>query len=142
MLGVRETRHFEGLYIVQKEDIESARVFDDWIATRCFFNFDIHSLTGPGLDPNGAQNDFSQKRKYTLPFRALVPRSVDGLLFAGRNISGTHVAHSNFRAMAIALNIGQGAGVAAALCAQEGKQPREMDVEAIQSKLMSQGVTP
>jgi ribulose 1,5-bisphosphate synthetase/thiazole synthase len=142
MLGVRETRHFEGLYIVQKEDIEAARIFDDWIATRCFFNFDIHSLTGPGLDDNGAQNDFAQKRKYTLPYRALVPKSVDGLLFAGRNISGTHVAHSNFRAMAIALNIGQGAGIAAALCAREGKQPREMNVESIQAILVSQGVTP
>ncbi len=141
-LGVRETRHFQGLYTVQKEDLETARVFEDWVATRCFFNFDIHSLTGPGLDEHGAQNDFTQKRKYTIPYRALVPRSVDGLLLAGRNISGTHVAHSNFRAMAIALNIGQGAGVAAALCASEGKQPRAMEAGSIQRVLGTQGVAP
>jgi ribulose 1,5-bisphosphate synthetase/thiazole synthase len=142
MLGVRETRHFEGLYVIQKEDLESARLFGDWIATRCYFNFDIHSLTGPGLDATGAQNDFKQKQRYTIPYRALVPKSLDGLLFAGRNISGSHVAHSNFRAMAIALNIGQGAGVAAALCAQEAEHPREMNVGRIQQVLVSQGVTP
>jgi ribulose 1,5-bisphosphate synthetase/thiazole synthase len=140
LLGVRETRHFVGLYTVQKEDIESARVLEDWIATRCFFNFDIHGLNGPGLDETGAQNDFKQKNKYTIPYRALVPKSVDGLILAGRNISGTHVAHSNFRAMPVILNIGQGAGVAAALCARTGKQPREMDARKIQEILTAQGV--
>jgi len=140
LLGVRETRHFVGLYTVEKADIESARVFEDWIATRCYFNFDIHGLKGPGLDETGAQNEFKQRNKYTLPYRALVPKSVDGLLLAGRNISGTHVAHSNFRAMPIILNIGQGAGVAAALCAQESKQPREVDYRKIQEVLIAQGV--
>lgn len=140
-LGVRETRHFEGLYVVQKEDLASARVFEDWIATRCYFNFDIHSLTGPGLDPAGAQNAFAQKRKYTIPYRAIVPKAVDGLLLAGRNISGTHVAHSNFRAMAVVLNIGQGAGVAAALCARENCQPRELEAAHIQGVLAAQGVS-
>jgi hypothetical protein len=139
-LGVRETRHFVGLYTVQKEDIEQARVFDDWVATRCHFNFDIHGLAGPGLDPTGAQNGFTQKRRYTLPYRALVPRAIDGLLLTGRNISGTHVAHSNYRAMPICLNLGQGAGVAAALCARSGRRPRDMDVAEIQRVLGAQGV--
>jgi hypothetical protein len=140
LLGVRETRHFVGLYTVQKEDIECARTFEDWVATRCFFNFDIHGLAGPGLDETGAQNEFKQKKKYTLPYRAIVPKTVDGLLLAGRHISGTHVAHSNFRAMPVVLNIGQGAGVAAALCAKTGKQPREMNVSEIQEVLIAQGV--
>lgn len=138
-LGVRETRHFIGLYTVQKEDIECARLFEDWIATRCYFNFDIHGINGPGLDETGAQNEFTQKRKYTLPYRATVPKSIDGLLLAGRNISGTHVAHSNYRAMPIVLNIGQGVGVAAALCAKEGVQPREMEPGKIQAALVAQG---
>ena len=140
LLGVRETRHFVGLYTVQKEDIESAHLFEDWIATRCFFNFDIHGLNGSGLDETGAQNEFKQKKKYTIPYRALVPKTVDGLLLAGRNISGTHVAHSNFRAMPVVLNIGQGAGAAAAVCARTGKQPREIDVQQIQEVLTAQKV--
>lgn len=140
LLGVRETRHFVGLYTVDKPDIESARVFEDWIATRCYFNFDVHCLDGPGLDSTGAQVGFTQKRKYTIPYRALVPRRVDGLLLAGRNISGTHLAHSNFRVMPVALNIGQGAGVAAALCARNGLQPRQLDVKLVQDVLRQQGV--
>lgn len=141
LLGVRETRHFIGLYTVRKEDIESAKVFDDWIATRCFFNFDIHGLNGPGLDPTGAQRQFKQKNKYTIPYAAIVPKKLNGLLLAGRNISGTHVAHSNYRAMPVLLNVGQGAGVAAALCSREGVQPRDMDVKKIQQVLIAQGVS-
>ena len=141
-LGVRETRHFLGLATVQREDIEQARIFDDWIATRCFFNFDIHGLNGPGLDVTGAQNEFKQKKKYTIPYGAIVPKSVDGLLLCGRDISGTHVAHSNYRAMPVVLNIGQGAGVAAAVCVRENRQPRQADVKKIQQVLAAQGVRP
>lgn len=140
LLGVRETRHFEGLYTVTREDIEAARVFDDWVATRCYFNFDIHHVAGPGLDEHGVQAEFRQRRKYTIPYRALVPRNVDGLLLAGRNISGTHVAHSNFRAMPVVLNIGQGAGAAAAVCVRDGVAPREAGVAKIQALLAEQGV--
>ena len=71
-VGVRETRHFKGLYTVTAEDILEARVFDDWIAARNYFNFDIHSLKGPGLDENGAQKHFHSKGVYTIPYRACV----------------------------------------------------------------------
>ena len=142
MLGVRETRHFVGMSSVTKEDIEQARIFDDWIATRCFFNFDIHGLTGPGLDSTGSQNKFLQKRKYTIPYGAIVPKTIDGLLLCGRNISGTHVAHSNYRVMPVALNVGQGAGAAAALAARKDIVPRNLDVKEIQNILRSNGVQP
>ena len=140
LLGVRETRHFEGLKQVSREDIEQARRFEDWIATRCYFNFDIHGLSGPGLDSTGAQNEFHQTRKYIIPYGAIVPKTVDGLLLCGRNISGTHVAHSNYRAMPVALNIGQGAGAAAAVCVREHKQPRDVNISLIQQLLTEQGV--
>jgi hypothetical protein len=45
LIGVRESRHFEGLYTLTAEDIENAVVFDDWIVTRAFFNFDVHYFT-------------------------------------------------------------------------------------------------
>lgn len=139
-IGVRETRHFHGLSTVTEEDIEQARVFDDWIATKLYFNFDIHNLAGPGLDPDGAQAEFRQTRRYTLPYGACVPAAVDGLLLNGRNISGTHKAHSNFRVMPIAVNLGQGVGAAAALAARTGTRPRDLPIEAIQAELKRQGV--
>lgn len=141
-VGVRETRHFKGLYTLTEEDILKARTFDDWVATRCWFNFDVHNMTGSGLDATGVQNEFSQSKPYTIPLGCLIPESVDGLLLSGRNISGTHLAHSNFRVMPICLNIGQGAGAAAAACVRDGVQPRNVPIAHVQAILRDQGVTP
>ncbi len=141
-IGIRETRHFQGEAAITEEDILQARRFDDWIVTRAYFNFDVHNLTGPGLDSTGSQNDFPQARKYTLPYGCFVPRGADNLLLAGRDISGTHLAHSNFRVMPICVNMGQGVGTAAALCARQGCRPRELDVRRVQEALRAQGVRP
>ena len=141
-VGVRETRHFKALYQLNETDIVEARTFDDWIATRNHFNFDIHNVKGPGLDANGAQHKFRSRGKYTIPYRSCVPEKLDGLLLSGRNIDGTHKAHSNFRVMPICLNIGQGTGVAAALAARNNIPARAVDVKAVQAELMKMGIRP
>ena len=137
---MRETRHFKGLYTITPEDIVEARVFDDWIATRNRFNFDIHNVEGSGLDKNGAQKHFRDKGQYTIPYRACVPEKIDGLLLSGRNISGTHKAHSNFRVMPICMNVGLGVGTAAAVAVKENVLPRNVDVKTVQALLEKQGV--
>lgn len=142
MVGVRETRHFECEYELTERDILEARVFDDWAATKAFFNFDVHNLTGAGLDPTGAQKHFSQDKPYSIPYRCLLPRGAENLLLAGRDIGGTHLAHSNFRVMPICANIGQAAGTAAALCAKLGITPRALPATSLQEELRKQGVTP
>ncbi len=140
LLGVRETRHFEGEYQVTDQDINEGKTFDDWIATRLHFTFDVHCLTGPGLDPTGDQTDFNDFPRYTLPYRCFLPKKVEGLLLCGRNISGTHLAHSNYRVMPICVNMGQGIGVAAALAVRQGASPRQVNYKDIQSVLLSLGV--
>ncbi|MDC7240863.1 MAG: FAD-dependent oxidoreductase [Spirochaetales bacterium] len=142
LIGVRETRHFKGLYTLTEEDIEQAVLFDDWVVTRAYFNFDIHGVSGPGLDPAGEQKSFTQTKKYSIPLGCFIPEKIDGLLLAGRSISGTHKAHSNFRVMPICINMGQGTGAAAAVCIREGLQPRELDPKKVQSILKEQGVCP
>ncbi|MDV7105103.1 FAD-dependent oxidoreductase [Vibrio sp. TH_r3] len=141
MIGVRETRHFETEYAITEQDISEARVFDDWIATKCYFNFDIHNIEGAGLDANGKQNEFNQKKKYTIPMGSIVPLAIENLLLAGRSIGGSHVAHSNFRAMAICLNIGQGAGVCAAIANQDKSLVRKTNYKNIRTALVKQGVS-
>ena len=140
VVGVRETRHFQGEYTLTEQDILEAKVFDDWAVTKAHFNFDVHNLDGSGLDPTGCQRKFSQPKGYTIPYRCFVPRQVDNLLLAGRNISGTHLAHSNFRVMPICANMGQAVGTAAALCIREDVKPRDLDVRLLQQALLSQGV--
>ncbi len=141
-VGVRETRHFKGAYTLNEEDIVTARIFDDWIATRNFFNFDIHSLKGPGLDEHGAQREFKAKGKYTIPLRACLPEKIEGLLLSGRNIAGTHKAHSNYRVMGICMGIGQGVGVVAALATKRNILPREIPVKDAQAILVAAGIQP
>jgi len=141
-LGVRETRHFIGEYTLTERDISEARVFDDWIATRMHFNFDVHGLSGPGLDETGAQGAFPQKAKYTIPLGCFVPQAVDGLFLAGRNISGTHLAHSNYRVMPPCVNMGQGVGAAAWVCVRDGLLPRQLKAAPVQAVLRAQGVKP
>jgi hypothetical protein len=139
-MGIRETRHFKGESMITEEDIKSARTFEDWAVTRAHFNFDVHNITGSGLDKTGAQKKFKQKKSYTIPYGCLIPLKVENLLLAGRNISGTHLAHSNYRVMPICVNMGQAAGTAAALSIKEGIIPRELNVKSLQSVLLDQGV--
>ena len=142
ILGVRETRHFVGEATITREDILSARVFDDWAVTRAHFNFDVHNLTGNGLDETGAQKHFQQTRGYTIPYGCLVPKKIENLLLAGRDICGTHMAHSNYRVMPICANMGQAAGVAASLCVKRNVTPRALDVKLLQKRLGEWGVEP
>lgn len=116
-MGVRETRHFQGMYTLTQEDILAARSFPDWVVRNAHFNFDVHNISGSGLDPTGSQAKFTQEKGYDIPYGCLVPERVDGLLLTGRNISGTHMAHSNYRVMPICAALGEAAGTAAALAA-------------------------
>ncbi|NOY07486.1 MAG: FAD-dependent oxidoreductase [Spirochaetes bacterium] len=140
IIGIRETRHFKGETVITGKDILKARVFRDWIVTKAHFNFDVHNMAGAGLDETGAQKNFPQIKKYTIPYGCFLPEKVDNLFLAGRNISGTHLAHSNFRAMPICINMGQGVGAAAALCVKENTLPRDLEVKKIQDILINQGV--
>ncbi|MBD5132356.1 MAG: FAD-dependent oxidoreductase [Clostridiales bacterium] len=116
LIGVRETRHFEGVERLEKEDILNARYFDNWIVRHAYFNFDVHNMSGNGLDETGVQDKFGQTRGYTIPYGCLLPKTVEGLLLSGRNISGSHIAHSNFRIMSVCIALGEAAGAASALC--------------------------
>ena len=134
LLGIRETRHFEGLQTLTKEDILEAKIYDNWVVRRGHFNFDVHNLTGASLDKTGVQHNFTQKASYSIPYGCLLPKNVEGLLLSGRNISGSHMAHSNFRVMPVCIAIGEAAGLAAALSVKERVALRDLDVSKIQEK--------
>lgn len=131
-LGIRETRHFDGLYSLSTDDILQARVHDDWVVRRAYFNFDVHNLTGASLDKTGVQHKFTQKNDYSIPYGCLLPKNVEGLLLSGRNISGSHMAHSNFRTMPVCIALGEAAGAAAALSVKYDCKLRDVDVKMIQ----------
>ena len=135
MMGVRETRHFKGLYTLNEWDILKKEVFTDWIVRGAEFNFDVHNMPGASLDATGAQEKFPKNTKYTIPYRCCIPEKIRGLLLAGRNISGTHMAHSNYRVMPICVAMGEGVGIAAALAVKNGVDVRDVKAEEIQKYL-------
>lgn len=131
LIGVRETRHFKGKYTLDEQDILEAKVFPDYVVKDAHFNFDVHNITGAGLDKTGVQHGFKQTKGYTVPYRCLLPEIKENLLLCGRNISGTHIAHSNFRAMPICVGIGEAAGVAAALAVKQACSLSDVDSKEI-----------
>jgi hypothetical protein len=135
-VGVRETRRVLGDYQLTADDVLAARKFGDAIA-RGAYPIDIHNPTGSGtvlkrLPPGEA---------YDIPLRCLMPKEVDGLLVAGRCMSGTHEAHSSYRVMPIVMATGQAAGVCAALAARRNALPRAIAVEDVQRELARQGAS-
>lgn len=135
-IGVRETRRIVGTYEITLEDLVSGRAFDDVIAV-AGYPVDIHSPTskdGPFDDGIPATANV-----YEIPYGALVPAEVDGLLVAGRCISGSHEALAAIRVMPPAFALGQGAGTAAAQAVHGGIAPRDVDVSALQERLMDSG---
>lgn len=130
-IGVRECRRILCEYVITENDLRSGAFPSDTIAA-CDYGLDLweggEDLTR-GLEV----------AHYGVPYRALVPREVDGLLVAGKCISGTHIAMSSHRVMPIAGKTGQAAGVAAALAARHGVQPRQLDPEEIRRVLRGPG---
>ncbi|HEY7553266.1 MAG TPA: FAD-dependent oxidoreductase [Candidatus Binatia bacterium] len=132
--GVRETRRVLGDYQLTVNDILQARKFTDAIA-RSTYPVDIHNPEGTGtmlkrLPPGEA---------YDIPLRCLLPQKVEGLIVAGRCISGTHEAHSSYRVMPVAIATGHAAGVCAALAVRQGKPPRAIRATDVQFELIRQG---
>jgi hypothetical protein len=133
-VGVRETRRILGEYVLTAEDVLTARKFDDVIA-RGTYPVDIHNPTGKGtvlrtVPPGDA---------YDIPLRCLIPRDVEGILTAGRCISGTHEALSSYRVTPTAMATGQAAGVCAALAARRHQWPRRVPAGDVQAELIRQG---
>jgi hypothetical protein len=125
-IGVRESRRILGEYQLTAEDVLQARKWPDVIA-RGTYPIDIHSPTGKGT----LLARLPAGESYDIPLRCLVPLRAEGLLVAGRCISGTHEAHSSYRVMPVAMATGQAAGVCAGLAARSGRTPREVHEELI-----------
>jgi hypothetical protein len=79
---------------------------------------------------------------FTIPYRALIPATVDGLLVCEKNISVSHIANGATRLQPLVLGIGQASGMAAALCVEQQCQPRALDVRLVQDALLSDRKAP
>lgn len=125
-LGVRESRKIVGKITVSKEDFARNCRFEDSIG-RCgaymtkYENYEIRGLN------------------YDIPYRCLVPATVDGLLVSGRCVSSTQGAMNTLRLVVPCMLTGEAAGTAAALAVKAGVPPRQVDIAALQARMRAQG---
>lgn len=141
--GKRESRRYIGLYTMTEQDIVSGGHFEDEIA---YGGWPLDDHNPYGMRRDGEQQ-FSSivtpvKEPYGIPLRCLCAKDMDNLMFAGRNISVSHVALSSTRVMATCAVIGQAAGTAAALALKKGISPKETVLQhykTVQKQLMDDG---
>lgn len=122
-IGVRDGRRIRGRYTVSTDDLRVGRRHDDAVC-RVTFPVDVHSTdlnSGKGIEETG----FTAK-PFDIPLRALIARDVEGLMMAGRCISGDFIAHSSYRQTGNAVAMGEAAGVTAALAVRDDCLPHQV----------------
>ena len=137
--GKRESRRFVGDWILSQKDLTEYRCFDDAVAYGGW-PLDEHAPGGieNHKDPAGWNHQYFEKQ-YQIPFRCLYSANISNLLFAGRNISQTHIALSSTRVMATCAVMGHAVGIAAAMCKKYDRTPREIGqkyINELQNQLL------
>ncbi len=131
-VGFRETYRIVGETMITVNDYTSGRQFDDAIC-HAFYPVDLHTRQGvqpkplkPGTVP-------------TIPLRALIPKGSRNIMVAGRCLSSDRLANSGLRVQAPCMAMGQAAGVAASLAAQNQTTPLEVPLAEIRQLLREHG---
>lgn len=132
--GKRESRRFLGQHLLTEHDILASREFSDAIAYGGW-TLDLHPPQGIDAADLPPCEQHAVPYLYDIPLRACVARDLENLMFAGRNISATHVGFSSTRVMATCAAMGQGVGTAAAISAQKSIPPDQLvhSTEALQA---------
>lgn len=125
--GKRESRRYVGDYILNQNDVENHAAFDDEVA---YGGWQIDNHLPGGFNMSGQDGNHLQKRRlsepYGIPYRCLYSKNINNLMFAGRNISASHIAFASTRVMGTVGVIGQAVGTAAAVAKKYGMTPREI----------------
>ena len=125
-IGVRDGRRIHGRETVTTEGLVEGKRQPDAVA-RVTFGVDIHAKSKADNDKLTIERGGVKKfTPYDIPLRALIAKDVDGLMMAGRCISGDFIAHASYRVTGNAVAMGEAAGVTAALAALHKCQPHEV----------------
>lgn len=139
--GKRESRRFEGDYMLVQQDVVDQRN-----------HYDAVSVGGWAIDHHPVDNIYSHqepctqwhsKGVYQIPYRTMYSRNVSNLFMTGRLLSASHIAFGSSRVMATCGHNGQAVGMAAALCHEQSASPRDLSdaakVKGLQQRLLRSG---
>ncbi len=124
-IGIRDGRRIRGRYIMTSEDLVKGAVQTDAVV-RATFPVDIHALSAEANKKAAYSNAGVKVKPYDIPLRALIARDVDGLMMAGRCISGDFIAHASYRVTGNAVAMGEAAGVTAAVAVKSKTAPHDV----------------
>lgn len=139
--GKRESLRYVGDYILTQNDIENGgKNFEDTVA---YGGWQIDDHLPGGFKLSGKDGGHLRKRRlsepYSIPYRCLYSKNIENLVFAGRNISATHVAFSSTRVMGTIGVMGQAVGTAVSIAVKNNITPRkvgENHIKELQSLLL------
>lgn len=139
--GKRESRRFEGEYILKQQDIVEQAHFADAVSFGGWA-IDLHPADGVFSEMPGC-NQYHSKGIYEIPYRCYISKDIKNLFIAGRLISASHVAFGSSRVMATSAHGAQAIGMAAALCKQLDMNPADFttsgNIKMLQQKLNIHG---
>ncbi len=125
-IGVRDGRRIHGRYRMGKEDLVKGQRFEDGVCM-VTFGVDIHADTKANNDKETISNGGLKMLPYEIPLRALIAKDADGLMMAGRCISGDYIAHASYRVTGNAVAMGEAAGTVAAIASKSNRMPHEVE---------------
>ena len=141
--GRRESRRFIGDHIVSEKDMTEHKHFEDAVAFGGW-SLDEHNPGGiENISEPPSYFHYHFKEVYQFPFRSLYSKNVSNLMFAGRNVSQTHIALSSSRIMATCALQGQAVGTAATICSKRNVLPRDVaqkHIKELQEQLLRDDV--
>ena len=134
-IGVRQSRQLVGEYTLTAQECLDLKQFDD-VVVQCKYMIDIHE---PGSDKSTCIT-LPKGEHYDIPWRCLIPKGGQGrLAVAGRCASADAGAMASFRVQPSAMALGEAAGLGVAMAAMEGQHLGQVDVEALQARLLETG---
>lgn len=131
----RESRRLLGTHVLRQQDVEEGRLFADAVAYGGWW-IDTHPPQGVDAPEELPATQHHINGIYTIPWRCLHSRNVPNLVFAGRNISATHIAFASTRVMATCALMGQAIGTAAAQVTARKVPISQLDIPALQQQLL------
>lgn len=122
--GKRESRRFEGLYMLTQHDIIQQKYFEDSVAFGGWA-IDLHPAEGV-YSSKPSCNQYHSVGVYGIPYRSYVNKDIENLFMVGRLISVSHVAFGSTRVMITSAHGGQAVGMATSLCCKYGCLPKDL----------------
>jgi hypothetical protein len=137
LVDTRERRCIVGDFTLTMLDEVNARTYPDTVVQARGGSFDTHGYT---VDPYlVVAHPNTGRLIINVPYRAFLPKSLEGLLVCSLGISAHRDAIPLIRMQPDIQNGGYAAGAAAAMAARAGTLVRNIDVRALQEHLVKIG---